>query len=55
MEAIKRPVGHNSINPFVIIKGDAVKFIKFVESVFGAKERVEVRTPDRDGRLIHAE
>lgn len=55
MEEIKRPNGHNSINPFVIIKNDALKFIQFAESVFGAKERIEVRTPDRDGKLIHAE
>jgi uncharacterized glyoxalase superfamily protein PhnB len=55
MEEIKRPEGHNTINTFIIVKNDATKFIKFTESVFEAKEKIEVRTPDRDGKLIHAE
>ena len=55
MESIKRPDGHNTINTFIIVKDDAAKFIKFTEVVFEAKERIEVRTPDRDGKLIHSE
>lgn len=50
-----RPNGHNSINSFVAVKDSASKFIEFLEDVFGAAERPEVRTPDRDGTLIHAE
>jgi uncharacterized glyoxalase superfamily protein PhnB len=46
---------YNKVNPFVIIKGGATKFIDFVEKVFDAKENKHVRTPDRDGTLIHAE
>ena len=46
---------YNKVNPFVIIKGDASKFIDFVEKVFDAEENKQVRTPDRDGTLIHAE
>lgn len=49
------PAGYNTLNPFVIIKGDAKKFIEFVEKIFDAEERRNVRTPDRDGTLIHAE
>lgn len=46
---------YNKVNPFVIIKGGAARFIDFTEKVFGAKENMQVRTPDRDGTLIHAE
>lgn len=46
---------YNTVNPFVIIKGGAAKFIDFVEKVFDGKENKQVRTPDRDGTLIHAE
>jgi uncharacterized glyoxalase superfamily protein PhnB len=49
------PKGHNTANMFVVVKGGAAKFIQFVEKVMGGKERAEVRTPDRDGGLIHAE
>jgi len=49
------PAGHRKINPFFIIKNDAVKFIEFTTNVFKAMERREVRTPDKDGKLIHAE
>jgi len=49
------PAGYNTVNPFVIIKGDAKKFIEFVEKIFDAEERKNVRTLDRDGTLIHAE
>lgn len=51
---IKTP-HYNTVNPFVIIKGGATKFIDFVEKVFDAEENKNVRTPDRDGTLIHAE
>jgi len=50
-----RANGHNSINPFVFVKGSASEFIEFLGAVFDAAERTEVRTPDRDGTLIHAE
>ncbi len=46
---------YNKVNPFVIIKGGATKFIDFVEKVFNAEENKQARTPDRDGTLIHAE
>jgi uncharacterized glyoxalase superfamily protein PhnB len=50
-----RPNGHNDVNQFIIIKGGADKFIEFCNNVFNAEERKEVRTPDKDGTLIHAE
>ena len=46
---------YNDVNPFVIIKGGAINFIEFVEKVFDASENKQIRTPDRDGKLIHAE
>jgi uncharacterized glyoxalase superfamily protein PhnB len=46
---------YNKVNPFVIIKGGAIGFIEFVEKVFDAKENTQIRTPDKDGKLIHAE
>jgi uncharacterized glyoxalase superfamily protein PhnB len=46
---------YNKVNPFVIIKGGVTRFIDFVEKVFDAEENKQVRTPDRDGTLIHAE
>ncbi len=49
------PVGHCKINPFFIIKNDALQFIDFTINVFEARERREVRTPDKDGKIIHAE
>ena len=51
----KIPNGYNAVNMFVLIKGDAKKFIAFVEQVFGGIERKQVRTPDKDGTLIHSE
>lgn len=48
------PAGHNTVNPFAIVP-DAAGFIRFVESVFGGRESAGVRTPDRDGSVIHAE
>jgi uncharacterized glyoxalase superfamily protein PhnB len=52
---VKIPDGHNTINTFIIIKGDASKFIEFTKYVFDAQERNDVKTPDKDGKLIHAE
>ena len=49
------PIGYNNTNQFVIVKGGAKNLIAFVTRVFGAKERKAVRTPDKDGMLIHAE
>jgi uncharacterized glyoxalase superfamily protein PhnB len=49
------PEGYNTVNFFIIVKGGAANFIKFVEKVFGGVENKQVRTPDRDGKLIHAE
>lgn len=49
------PNGYATANQFVIVKGGAANFIAFVTKVFEAKEREEVRTPDTDGHLIHAE
>jgi uncharacterized glyoxalase superfamily protein PhnB len=51
----KIPNGYNAINMFVLIKGDAKKFIEFVEQVFDGIEKKQVRTPDKDGTLIHSE
>jgi uncharacterized glyoxalase superfamily protein PhnB len=48
------PSGHNTVNPFVIT-ADARGFVRFVEAVFGGAEVEQVRTPDRDGSIIHAE
>lgn len=49
------PSGHNTVNPFVLVKGGAAAFLEFVAAVLDGIERAEVRTPDRDGKLIHAE
>ncbi|MEO6734484.1 MAG: VOC family protein [Ferruginibacter sp.] len=46
---------YNKVNPFVIVKGGAANFIEFVEKIFNGKENKAVRTPDKDGTLIHAE
>jgi len=48
------PKGYNTINPFIITKG-AIKFIEFLERVFGAKGVKEAYTMDADGLLLHAE
>lgn len=55
LEKSQIPAGHNVVNMFVLIKGGAGRFITFVEDVIGGEERAEVRTPDKDGTLIHAE
>lgn len=54
MTSLKIPTGHNTINPFAIVP-DSVSFIHFVETVFDGREAAHVRTPDRDGSIIHAE
>ncbi len=48
------PPAHHTVNSFIVVKG-AADFISFVEYVFDGKENAQVRTPDRDGTLIHAE
>lgn len=48
------PLGHNTVNGFIVVDG-AAKMIAFLVDVFGAQENFQVRTPDRDGSLIHAE
>jgi PhnB protein len=48
------PQGHNTVNGFILVDG-AAKMIEFLVDVFCAQENVQVRTPDRDGSLIHAE
>lgn len=55
LEKTQIPAGHNVVNMFVLIKGGADRFILFVEAVLGGTERADVRTPDKDGTLIHAE
>ena len=50
---ITPPAGRNTVNPFAIVP-DADNFIHFVEVVFGGQELSHVRTPDRDGSIIHA-
>jgi uncharacterized glyoxalase superfamily protein PhnB len=55
LEKSNIPKGYNAANMFILVKNSADKFIKFVENVFDANERKEVRTPDKDGTLIHAE
>lgn len=46
---------YNQVNPFIFIKGGAANFIEFVEKVFDGKENKSIRTPDKDGTIIHAE
>jgi len=48
------PDEHNTVNGFIVVRG-ADKFIAFLCDVFEASENKKVRTPDRDGLLIHAE
>ena len=48
------PADHNTVNAFVIVTR-AGAFIDFVTEVFEGREATSVRTPDRDGLLIHAE
>ncbi len=49
--------GYNTLNPFVLVKGPggAAGFIGFLREVFDGVERDSVRTPDRDGSILHAE
>jgi len=49
------PMGYNKVNFFILVKGGASEFIEFIEKVFNAVENKPVRTPDKDGTLIHAE
>ncbi|MDO4631510.1 MAG: bleomycin resistance protein [Corynebacterium sp.] len=54
MTSVPIPSGHNTINPFVAVPNGKA-FIDFVIQVFDGKELEQVRTPDRDGSLIHTE
>ncbi len=51
------PAGYNAVNPFILVTGagGAAGFIAFLEEVFDGTERAGLRTPDRDGSIIHAE
>ncbi|PJJ63795.1 VOC family protein [Compostimonas suwonensis] len=51
------PAGYNTLNPFVLVTGPggAAGFIGFLGEVFDGVERESVRTPDRDGSILHAE
>ena len=52
--AQRLPPGHNTVNGFIAVRG-AAKFVEFLCAVFDGTETTSVRTPDRDGGLIHAE
>ena len=45
---------HHTVNSFIIVKG-AAELITYLEYVFDGKEDSQLRIPDRDGSLIHAE
>ena len=51
---INLPGGHNTINPFILIKGGAENFISFSKFVFDAIEHLEIKTPDKDMRITEA-
>ncbi len=57
LDTDRLPAGYNTLNPFVLVKGPggAAGFIAFLEDVFDSVERANVRTPDRDGSILHAE
>ena len=48
------PAGYATVNPFIITQ-DANGLIEFLRQVFRATERLEARTLDDDGLLLHAE
>lgn len=50
----KLPKNHHTVIGFIIVPG-AAEFIDFLKYVFDGKESQEMRIPDRDGSLIHAE
>jgi len=52
--AAVKPHGYATVNPFVIT-ANAAEAARFVCDVFGADERIEARTVDEDGQLLHAE
>ena len=43
-----------TVNSFIVVDG-AADFVAFLVDVFDGRENSDVRTPDRDGTLIHAE
>jgi uncharacterized glyoxalase superfamily protein PhnB len=54
MQKPNTPEGYNTINPFIITK-DALNFIDFLKTVFGAVEDMKGHTVDTDGLLLHSE
>jgi uncharacterized glyoxalase superfamily protein PhnB len=48
------PTGFATLNPFFITR-DADGLIAYLREVFGGEERLDVRTVDIDGLLLHAE
>ncbi len=48
------PAHNHTVNTFIVVDG-AADFIDFLVDVFDGQEHAAVRTPDRDGTLIHAE
>jgi len=48
-----KPAGHNSVSPYLIVKG-ASRTIEFLKQAFGAEELMRM-TDDDDGGILHAE
>jgi PhnB protein len=48
-----KPAGHNSVSPYLIVKG-ASRSIEFLQQAFGAVELMRI-TDDDDGGIKHAE
>lgn len=47
------PEHYSPVMPYIVLPNDAEGFIKFIEEVFGAEEKLSVR--DEDGKFRHAE
>lgn len=54
MQQAKTPAEYQIVNPFIITT-DALRFIEFVKSTFGAEEDMAGHTVDTDGLLLHSE
>jgi uncharacterized glyoxalase superfamily protein PhnB len=52
MESTFKPIGHNSVSPYFIVKG-AQKWIQLLKELFQAKELSRYDRPD--GTIMHAE
>lgn len=48
----KVPEGYQTVMPYIIIK-DALKFMAFMQDVFGATEKMKMLT--HDGQIMHGE